>query len=115
MLVTSTRTNEILHISMPDGKIDATNHMVIKSELFELIERSPKGVVLDFVSVQYIDSSGIGALLSVYRNCKSHNIPLCLTQINPLVSSIFSISKLDTVFSIKSTLEEAKVFINENS
>ncbi len=68
---------------------------------------SAERVVLNLESVEFIDSTGLGALLSLLRNLKSHEGELRLTGVGAQVLSIFRLVRMNKVFEIYSTVEEA--------
>ena len=60
-----------------------------------------KEVVLDFADTQFIDSSGIGALVICHKLCKSKSAQLRLINVPPQVMMALSLTELDKVFSIE--------------
>jgi anti-anti-sigma factor len=94
---------------MPNG--DAvwrlTGPLVITS-FFEFQERvradKSKTLVLDFSGVPYIDSTGIGALVSVYASRQKDGRRLLLVGVQPRVRAALQITKVEQFFSFADTL-----------
>lgn len=62
--------------------------------------RQNSRVVLDFIDVQYIDSTGITVLLASNRVAKSENVELIIRGLNDEVRAFFALTCLDQIFRI---------------
>ena len=79
----------------------------LKSEFVFFRNEGVKNLVFDFSKVKYVDSSGLSAILTANRLWKGYG-SFVLTQINsPIIMRLIHISKLETILSICSTLDEA--------
>ena len=73
-----------------------------RKNLNELIENGEKDLTLDFSKCTFIDSTGLGVLVSLYKKCTELNGNFILTSItNPQVLKIFKLTRLDKVFKIE--------------
>ena len=68
-----------------------------------------KKIVLDFSQTVFIDSSGLGALVSNFKVARSKGIDLVLRDLHPPVMAVLTMTSLDEVFTIDSTLERETV------
>ncbi len=75
--------------------------------LIELCDEPVQHLVVDFAAVPYIDSSGVGTLVDIYRRLKRTDGRMSLVALQPHVRSVFEITRLDRFFSIYSTEQEA--------
>jgi anti-anti-sigma factor len=57
----------------------------------------PVKQVFDLTEVSYMDSLGLGMLVSHYVRCRSRGIPLSITGISPRVQELFRITKMESV------------------
>jgi len=80
----------------------------IKSELNELIDNGCNNIIIDFSKIIFIDSSGFGALVTVYNHAKNVGSKLMLANIAAETMELVKITKLDQVFDIYNSVEEAK-------
>ena len=73
-----------------------------------IIEQStpPKIISLDFNQTKFLDSSGIGSLVHAQKIAKKNNINLVLNNVTVPVMSVLSMTGLDKVFTIESTIQE---------
>ena len=79
------------------GRINSDTSAVLEKTLRELIPGS-KRVVLDLTNVNYIDSSGLGALVSAYMHARRANCDLEIANPRQQIKDLFSTSKLAAVF-----------------
>ena len=79
------------------GRINSDTCVVLEKTLRELIPGS-KRLVLDLTNVNYIDSSGLGALVSAYMHARRANCDLEIANPRQQIKDLFSTSKLAAVF-----------------
>ena len=91
----------------PEGEIDLARSPELRLRLREELARSPRRLVVDLAAVPYMDSSGVATLVEALQRSRSAGCKLLLAALQPKVRSIFAISRLDTVFQIAATAEEA--------
>ena len=92
-----------------DKKIlDEANIQTIGSHLFSLIDDDGRRkIVLDFSIVEYLSSAALGKLITMDRKAKAAKSKLRLCCIRPEIFEVFEITKLNKVFDIRGTQEEA--------
>ena len=77
-------------------------------ELKKQFEKQPlKKVVVDLEKVNYIDSSGLATLVEILKKTKSQGGSLGLSGLSDKVKSLFEITKLDKLFLVAPTQDEA--------
>ena len=86
------------------------------STLFEMQESFRKNpqpkTIIDLSGVPYMDSAGLGALLSFHGSCKRTGRNYVLAAMAPRVYTMFSASKVDRLVNIASSVAEAEVFLS---
>ncbi len=89
-----------IHLTKAFTVIEAT---AFKQSCQEAFEQNPaiKEIVLDFADTEFIDSSGIGALVICHRLCESKAAQLRLVNVPPQVMMALALTELDKVFSIE--------------
>ncbi len=95
--------------SFVDKKIlDENNIQLIGSQLFALIEEDGrKRIILDFSNVEYLSSAALGKLITMDKKVKGSGGKLRLCSIRPDIYEVFAITKLNKLFDIKDTQEDA--------
>lgn len=83
------------------GEINFDGAPVLRNELVTLVERDGiSKLVLDLAQVEYMDSSGLAALVEVMQIQRRRGKPLVLCAMQSKVQGIFEIARLDTIFTI---------------
>ena len=74
--------------------------------LDECDRRKQLKIMLNLEQVEFIDSSGLGAVVSVMKRlCKGHKLDLC--ALTPTVEKVFRLMRMESIFSIYAILEQA--------
>jgi anti-anti-sigma factor len=98
-------------IQVMEEKLDTHIAPNLKSELVLVSGNGEKNIILDLSKVRYCDSSGLSAILVANRLCKNANGTFVLTGLNEAVERLITISQLDTVLNITSTVDEGTKLI----
>lgn len=99
-------------IKVLEEKLDTHIAPTLKSELVLVSGNGEKNIILDLQNCRYCDSSGLSAILVANRLCKNANGVFVLTGLNDAVERLITISQLDTVLNITSTVDEAAEMIS---
>ena len=75
--------------------------MILRDSVRELLGKGNKKILLNLGDVNYIDSSGIGELVSAYTTVKNQGGELKLLNLTKKVHDLLQITKLYTVFDVK--------------
>jgi len=98
-----------------EGEVDAEHAPNLKRALIKAKESVEKGLVMDLTKVSFIDSTGLGVLISLMRQMKEQGSELRLTGMQDEVRSIFEITRLYKVFSLSESVEAAVQEIQKNA
>lgn len=101
------KKNDITIIYVKEERLDAHNSGDLKSEMQRIFEEGTPNVLVDLQEVRFIDSSGLGALVSGFKNAISHHGNLKLSSLQTQVKSMFELTRLHRVFEIFSSTPEA--------
>lgn len=91
----------------PCGDIDMHSSPDLRETLLVLTKKKITPLFVDFKDVNYIDSSGIATFVESLKAIKSYGGQLKLVALPEEVMEIFKFSKLDSIFEIYGTLEDA--------
>lgn len=94
-------------ISVMEERLDAHNSENLKSEMNRLFEVGIKDIIIDLKEVRFIDSSGLGVLVSGYKNASTRQGSLKLAGLQAQVKSMFELTRLHRVFDIYQTVDGA--------
>lgn len=98
-----------LVIQLREESLDAGNVQLFKDTVQAVLQQHSR-VVFDLEGVRFIDSSGIGALLSCMRQLRQRQGDVRLCRLSGTVIALFELMRLDRVFTLCATCEEATAF-----
>lgn len=90
-----------------EGQLIVGNRQELKQKVLEHLEGGDRKFVIDFSNTGYIDSSGLGVLVSLSKKIREQGGELRLSSLNEDLRTLFELTKLDTLFRIANTREEA--------
>jgi len=105
-LVTQTQEGKTV-LSVKEDRLDAHNSGELKERILKIFEGGARNLIVDLDQVQFIDSSGLGALLSGYKNANLRSSAFALAGLQPRVRSMFELTRLHRVFDIYPALQDA--------
>jgi anti-sigma B factor antagonist len=109
-LTTSTRHVRGVTVVDIEGRIVLGEESARLRELVsELLKNGHKKILFNLVDVQYIDSSGLGSLVSAFTSVRRQGGELKLLNLTSKVHDVLQITKLYTVFDI---MDDEAVAIN---
>jgi len=97
---------EVVLLTINAEHLDASNVKEFKSQIDKL-EFKHKQVLLDMSPLSFVDSSGLGAILSMRRNIIANDGSLNLFGLTTPVRALFELVKMHRVFTIFNTKDEA--------
>lgn len=97
----------VVLVQVKEERLDAHNADELKLELANLFESGKNGIVVDLKEVRFIDSSGLGALVSGFKNASARQAELKLSGVQSQVKSMFELTRLHRVFDIYTTMDDA--------
>lgn len=107
MKIAATEENGVTILSLKAERFDAHNSDMVKERLKEVFAGGAGKVLVDLGEVGFIDSSGLGALVSGYKSAIASKGRLILSGLQPQVQSMFELTRLNRVFDIYPTVEDA--------
>lgn len=96
---------EIIVIRVMNDRIDAASAIQFKERMREIVATPSTRVVLDMCNVGFLDSSGLGAVVSVMKALGPIR-RLELSGLTTTVEKVFRLTRMDSVFIIHKTLPE---------
>lgn len=91
----------------PGQKLTAVISENFKNQVYQLIDLENKNIIIDLENITFIDSSGFGAIVAVYNHAKNSQLDIKLCNVASTVMSLIKITKLDQVFEIYDSVEDA--------
>jgi anti-sigma B factor antagonist len=97
---------DVLIVKTPASRIDAASAIQFKEQMRNVMQDAPGRVVLDMENVGFVDSSGLGALVAVFKlTARERSFELAALQ--PTVQKLFELTRMNSVFQLHKTAADA--------
>jgi len=90
-----------------DGQLIVGNRQELKQRILDALDAGGRKFLIDFTRTGYIDSSGLGVLVSLSKKIRDQGGDLRLSGLNEDLKTLFELTKLDTLFAISDSPSEA--------
>jgi anti-anti-sigma factor len=90
--------SSIVKIVQPSGILDGVSVNQLRREISDIVESGANIVLVDFQDVTFMNSSGLGALVSTLKVVRSAEAELFICSLSDQVKIIFQLTKMDRVF-----------------
>ena len=101
--------NIILRVS---GSILGEDRIQLSDQIQELVDNGGKNVILNLQDVDLMDSVGLGMLVALRTSLQRREVKLLLSNVDRSVRSLLLITKLNNVFDLYDTEDEALADLN---
>jgi len=89
------------------GEVDLNSSPQVRKVFDEFIDKKVTKIIIDFKKVSYIDSSGLATLIEMMQRMKKNQGTMSLINMSDKIRNLFEITKLDKLFKIYRTQDEA--------
>ncbi|OZV10465.1 anti-anti-sigma factor [Tissierella sp. P1] len=93
-------------VFLPEGEIDIYTSPKFKEEILKHFSSKQTDILIDGENLNYVDSTGLGALISILKKLKDNEYKIYLSNIKPNIRKIFDITELDKLFIIRGEKDE---------
>lgn len=104
MQLETSERGEALIVTVPDSRIDAAVAIQFKDRMREITATDHARVILDLSAVEFLDSSGLGAVVGAMKQLGPDR-RLDLAGLTATVAKVFRLTRMDTVFAIFDTVQ----------
>jgi len=105
MAFTMNRLGEVTVVDV-EGQLIVGNRQELKQRVLDELEGGGRKFLIDFSNTGYIDSSGLGVLVSLSKKIRELGGELRLSTLNEDLRTLFELTKLDTLFRIADSRDE---------
>ncbi|MEB3281909.1 MAG: STAS domain-containing protein [Lyngbya sp.] len=92
-------------VLQPQPRLDLKGGNALKEEVLAISAEHPQLWIIDLAEVEFIDSSGLGALVTALKSARKQGCRLVLCHPSATVKLILEITQLDRVFEVFDELE----------
>ncbi|MEL7026048.1 MAG: STAS domain-containing protein [Pseudomonadota bacterium] len=104
-LASTTRNGDIV-VAVEEDRIDAAVAVAFKDAMREFLAGPHDRLILDMSKVEFVDSSGLGAIVAVLKE-KDEAKGLALAGLTLGVEKVFRLTRMDSVFTIYPDVDDA--------
>src|SRR5207244_12538727 len=101
-----TKEAEVVVVDV-EGQLIVGNRQELKQKVLDELERGEKKFLIDFAQTGYIDSSGLGVLVSLSKKIREQGGELRLANMNDDLTTLFELTELEPLFQISDTRRPA--------
>lgn len=99
-------------IIIDEAEANLSNAEQFKKMVIDEVEIGAKKIVISFENVEYVDSSFLGALVAILKALLPLQGSLILIKMNDDIINLFQLTRLNKVFVLADTLEDALNTLN---
>lgn len=100
------RTEHGVAVVALKGDVDLQLSPKLRKKLLELLAEK-RNLLVDLGQVRYIDSSGVASLVEAFQMARKHGTRFALVGVSTAAMRVLQLARLDRVFSIFATLDDA--------
>jgi len=106
MKFSSRSEGDAMVLRIEEARVDAAVAIQFKGAVMDATKQAGSRVILDMSRVDFLDSSGLGAVVAIMK-LLAPATQLELAGLTPIVAKVFRLTRMDQVFAIHSSAEEA--------
>lgn len=98
-------------LTLEEENLNSSYAPAFKSDLILLNQEGIRNLILDLSKVKYVDSSGLSAILTGHRIWKEQGCFVIAGHLQPMVSKLIDISRLQSILTLIPTVSEAVDYV----
>lgn len=109
------KTDDIALLTMEGRLVDKVEAVEISVEIDELLNAGTHQFIIDLSKLEYMNSTGLNILINLMNKTRDQGGEAIIVGATPRVESLFVVTKLNSVFKMRKTKEEATAYFAENA
>jgi anti-sigma B factor antagonist len=107
--------NGLIILEMEGNLVDKAEAIDIGAEVEEKLTAGENRFIIDLSKLEYMNSTGLNIILNLMNKSRDKGGEAVVAAATPRIKSLFSVTKLDSVFTMKNSREEALSYFQEKS
>jgi anti-sigma B factor antagonist len=99
------KAGNVTILELPGRSLDASNAATFKEAMLNVIQPEAR-LIIDMGNIDFVDSTGLGALVSCLRKARGEQAEIKLCRLNKQVRSLFELVRMHRVFEIFDSVED---------
>jgi anti-anti-sigma factor len=106
--------SEQVRVIRPSGRLDVTTAAEFRRQVSDIasVANPPKYLLVDLQEITFMDSSGLGALVSALKAFRNNNGEMVISGANDQVQMLFELTSMTKIFKIYTTADEFKATLD---
>jgi len=110
-----TEQKELVILEMQGKLVDKAEAIDIGAEVEEEMASGHNHFIIDLSQLEYMNSTGLNIILNLMNKCRNDGGEAVVAGSTARIKSLFSVTKLDTIFTLKDSRDEAAKYLKELS
>lgn len=110
-----TEKEDLIFLEMQGNLVDKAEAIDIGAEVEEQMAAGHNRFIIELSQLEYMNSTGLNIILNLMNKCRDSGGEVVVAGSTARIKSLFSVTKLDTVFTLKDTREAAVKHLKELS
>jgi len=102
------KDNELIFISLQGNLMNKQQIQGLLDEIDFFFNEGLKIIIIDLSDMQYMNSTGLSVLVNIFTQARSKGGEVVIANIPEKINQLLIITKLNSIFNIEETVEEAK-------
>lgn len=107
------KRDDLATLQMGGRLVDKSEAVEISVEVEEELEEGTSRFIIDLSELEYMNSTGLNIIINLMNKSRNNGGEAVVVGAGPRIKSLFTVTKLHSVFTIKDTREEALQYFNE--
>jgi anti-sigma B factor antagonist len=106
--------NAEIEILEPSGRLDVTSAGQFRRQVSQISTMKPKFLLIDLKNISFMDSSGLGALVSALKTMRSVDGDMAICSASDQVQMLFELTSMSKIFKIYSSRDDFNAKVGAN-
>ncbi len=102
------KDKEFIQVSLEGNLMNKQQIQGLLDEIDFYFEEGIKKIIIDLSEMQYMNSTGLSILINIFTKTRNRGGEVIITNIPEKINQLLIITKLNSIFNIEDTVEEAK-------
>ncbi len=107
------KSKDVAVLTMSGRLVDKVEAIEISVEVEEELGEGTNRFIIDLAKLEYMNSTGLNILINLMNKTRNEGGEAVVSGAQPRIMSLFEVTKLNSVFTIKNSREEAESYFSE--
>jgi anti-sigma B factor antagonist len=102
------KEDQLIHVSLEGNLMSKQQIQSLLDEIDFFFNEGIKKIIIDLSKMQYMNSTGLSILINIFTQARNRGGEVVITNIPEKINQLLVITKLNSIFNIEDTVEDAK-------